>query len=453
MIRSINPTTEKVQKEIQEISKDDITTKISLSHDAFLSWKNVSMSDRAELFLCLGDVLLENKEKYAKTITKEMGKPFSQSLAEIDKCILNCEYYANHSHTLLQPENVKIEKASAHIQFDPLGVIFFVMPWNFPFWQVLRQAVPTMMAGNTVVLKHASNVPLCALLLEQAMKKAGFPKNTFQTLMMSARDSETVLKDFRVKGVSLTGSVGAGSKVASLAGKHIKKSVMELGGSDPFIVLPDAHVKNAARAGAQSRLNCNGQTCISAKRFIVHEDIYEEFLSEHLSAFEEIVVGNPSKEGVTLGPLSSLRAVEDIEKQVKKSVKKGAKIVVGGSRVNRTGYYFEPTILVNVGPGMPAYDDEIFGPVSSIIVVSSESEAVAVANDTVFGLGASIWTKNKERARELASEINAGFVAINDIVKSDSRLPFGGVNHGGFGRELGEYGIKEFTNIKTVVAK
>jgi succinate-semialdehyde dehydrogenase/glutarate-semialdehyde dehydrogenase len=370
--------------------------------------------------------------------------------AEVAKCALAADWYAENAEQMLAERSVASSGQESYVRFQPLGLILAVMPWNFPLWQVFRAAVPALMGGNVMVLKHASNVPQTALAAEEACRAAGFPEGVFKTLLVSPAAVERIIRDRRVVGVTLTGSDAAGAKVGAVAGGEIKKMVLELGGSDPFIVLEDADLEAAARVACRARNQNNGQSCIAAKRFIVEESVADEFEDRLAKAVGALKVGNPMDRGNQVGPLARADLVEDLERQVTDSVRLGARALTGGQRLDGGGYYFQPTVLANVRPGMPAYHEETFGPVASVIRVKDAEDALRVANDTDFGLGSAIWTADVERAKQLAERVEAGLVFINGMVASDARLPFGGVKHSGYGRELGSYGIKEFVNIQTV---
>lgn len=449
-IISHNPATGEILKEFPPLSSDELQQKLLKSRQAYLSWKGLNYSTRAERLRKVAILLKERKTEYAKLISLEMGRPAHIAISEIEKSVWGLEYYAEKAEQFLTPKLIATEASKSYVRFDPLGIILLVMPWNFPFWQVLRQAAPTLMAGNTVVLKHASNVPQCSLAIEQLFLDGGLPPDVFQSLLIDSDQVETVLQDFNVKGVSLTGSEYAGSQVASVAGREIKTSVMELGGNDPTIILADVDLKEACEITSNSRMLNNGQTCNCVKRFLIQEDIYEEFLELQKQKFASMKVGDPLDDATDLGPLASEKSLEEVDRQVRESVSAGAKVVIGGMRMERTGAYYHPTILSDVKPGMPAYYEEIFGPVASVIKFRDYEEAINIANDTRYGLSSSIWTKDIALAETIAPRLNFGSVFINAMVSSDPRLPFGGVNKAGYGRELGEYGIKEFTNIKTV---
>jgi len=380
-----------------------------------------------------------------------MGKIISESRAEVEKCAWLCEHYAENAETLLKPEFIETDASKSYVRYDAVGVIYGIMPWNFPFWQALRAAVPTIMAGNTFVLKHAPNVMGCGLALEKLFVDADFPRNVFTNLIIDIDLSENVIASPYVQGVTLTGSQRAGSAVAAQAGKYLKKTVMELGGSDPYIVLKDAEINNSCKTGVCSRMLNAGQVCISAKRFIVEEEIFDEFVQEQKSLLESMVLGDPINEETEMGPMARPDLLGGIEKQVEESVKLGAKIICGGKRINDK--FYAPTLITNAKKGMPVYDEETFGPVSVVIPAKDAEDAIRIANDTSYGLGASLWTKDLELAEKLAVKIEAGAVFINGMTKSDPRLPFGGIKQSGYGRELGGLGIREFVNAKTVWVK
>lgn len=451
MLKSTNPYSGKQIAVYNEISATQLNTVIKNTHHAFKTWKDESFEKRSELFMKMAATLRKRKEEYSILITSEMGKIISESRAEIEKCAWLCEYYAENAEHLLKQELIKTDALKSFVSYEPVGIIYGIMPWNFPFWQVLRAAVPTIMAGNTFVLKHAPNVIGCGLAIENLFIDAGFAENIFSNLVIDIDLSEKAIANPFVQGVTLTGSQRAGSAVAALAGKHLKKTVMELGGSDPFIVLNDADITNSCKTGVCSRMLNAGQVCISAKRFIVEEEIFDEFVKEQKALLEKMVLGDPMKDNIDMGPMARLDLLEGIEKQVEISIKMGAKVITGGKRINDN--FYAPTLIINVKKGMPIYDEETFGPVSVVIPAKNAEEAIRIANDTNFGLGASLWTQDLELAESLAAKIEAGAVFINGMTKSDPRLPFGGIKQSGYGRELGGLGIKEFVNAKTVWIK
>jgi succinate-semialdehyde dehydrogenase/glutarate-semialdehyde dehydrogenase len=452
-IESINPATEELIKSYEAISDEEVKKIINDVNNDFLDWKNTSFFDRKALMGNASNILRKEKKKYAEILTIEMGKPITEANAEVEKCAWVCEYYAENTEVILQNEIIKTDASESYVQFDPIGIVLAVMPWNFPYWQVFRFAAPALMAGNAGLLKHASNVPMSALAIEEIFHKAGFPQNIFRTLLINSNQVDGVIENPHIKAATLTGSEFAGSKVAEKCGRKLKKSVMELGGSDPFIILEDADLEEAATVAVKARLLNNGQSCIAAKRFIIVEKIYAEFEKLFLEKMSKIKVGDPMNLETDLGPLAREDLLLELHGQVESSVKKGAKLLLGGKRLERKGFFYPATVLADVKKDMPAYEDELFGPVASVIKVKDEEEAINVANDTKFGLGASLWTNDMKKAKELAGQIDSGSIFINGIVKSDPRLPFGGVKLSGFGRELSHYGIKEFVNIKTVWVK
>jgi len=452
-VKSINPATGKEIKSFPEHSLEEIEKIVTKAGEAFKNWRNVAFPERGILMKKAAAILRDKSNIYGRLITQEMGKPLSQAIAEVEKCALVCDYYAENAEKILTREVVSTDASESYMQFEPLGVILAVMPWNYPFWQVFRFAVPALMAGNVALLKHASNVPLAALAIQEIFSQAGFPSGTFTTLLSGPQNIEEIISLPAIKGVTLTGSEAAGRQVAAISGRYLKKILLELGGSDPFIVLPDADLETAARAAIAARLINNGQSCIAAKRFIIVKSVYTDFEQKLVKLMRQVKVGDPLELQTELGPIAREDLRIELERQVKRSCENGAVILCGGQRINGPGFYFQPTVLANVHKGMPAYDEELFGPVAVLIQVEDEEEAVNLANDTAFGLGASIWTSDRERAVILANRIESGMVFINGIVKSDPRLSFGGIKNSGYGRELADYGIKEFVNIKTVWIK
>ena len=451
-IETINPSTGKVIATYNSMTSEEVSQKTKNSRIAFENWRKIDISERCTYMRRLGRVMKKNKEDYAKLITEEMGKPIRQSLAEIDKCAWVCDYYSEHAESFLRDELIPTEFRKSFVSFEPLGVIACIMPWNFPFWQVMRFAVPALTAGNVGILKHSSICMGTALQIEQAFKNAGFPENTFQSIIGDYRAGEALVES-GIDAVSVTGSVNTGRRVAELATKDLKKFVLELGGSDPFIVLEDADLSQTAHMAAQSRLLNNGQSCIAAKRFIVVKDIVEKFTKLFVEETESEVVGEPMDSKTTVGPLVRESQREALAKQVDDAKTKGASILTGGNSIKRDGFFYEPTIVSQVDHGMKIIKEEVFGPAAPIIVVNNEEEAIREANNSEFGLGASIWTNNIERGIRLAREVQSGIVSVNEMVRSDPRLPFGGIKHSGIGRELSEIGIKEFVNVKSVVVK
>ncbi len=452
-MQSINPATEEVIAQYPELNEEELEAKLDVAHRAFSAWKQSNMDFRRERMVELARLLRSNKNELAQIATLEMGKPITQSMAEVEKCAWVCEYYAENAEKMLAHEVMQSSASESYVRFDPIGVILAVMPWNFPYWQVFRFIAPAAMAGNVGVLKHASNVQGCALAMEKLFEKADFPEGVFQNLSIGASKVEHVIRDPRVVAVTLTGSEPAGRKVAAQAGEHLKKVVLELGGSDPFIVLKDADLDLVLKVAPLARLQNAGQSCIAAKRFIVAQEVAEEFVSRLKIEFEKYKVGDPLDEFTQMGPMVNAAGVEEIHRQVEASVALGAQVVTGGKKLEQKGFFYAPTILKNVKKGMPAYHEEFFGPVASVMVFEEEHEAIHMANDVSFGLGSSIFTQDVERAKHMAGKIDAGQVFINGMVTSDPRLPFGGTKNSGYGRELSYYGMKEFVNIKTVWVK
>lgn len=453
MISTYNPATQKKISDYSLLSAEELSQVIDNNHKTYLVWRTLKYTDRGILFKRLAVLLRKRSDELALLITSEMGKIIVESKAEIDKCAWLCEYYADNTEQLLLPEVMTSDATNCYVRFDPLGTVFAIMPWNFPFWQVLRAAVPTMMAGNTFVLKHAPNVFGCAQAIQALFLEAGFPANTFNNLLIPVELSEQVIAHPAICGVTLTGSSRAGRSVAALSGKHLKKCVLELGGSDPYIVLNDADINLACKTSVFSRMLNAGQVCISAKRFIVEEGVYEAFVEQQKILLEQIAVGDPVDSKTGMGPMARIDLLEQLEKQVSDSIAIGAKLVIGGHRIHPNALYFQPTLLTHVTPEMPVWKEETFGPVSVIVPAKNAHEALDIANKTNMGLGASLWTADLNLANEMASQIEAGAIFINGMTKSDPRIPFGGIKQSGFGRELGSYGIKEFLNIKTVWIK
>ncbi len=452
-IETINPTTNKLVKSFEKMRDEQVNEIIISSEKAYQYWRKTTFEHRAKLLKSSANVLRSNSKKYAEIMTLEMGKPISQSIAEIEKCAWVCEYYAENAEQMLSKEMIKTDASESFVQFDPIGIVLAVMPWNYPLWQVFRFAAPALMAGNVALLKHASNVPMSALAIEEIFIETGFPDGIFKTLLIDSSQVESVISNPLIKATTLTGSEPAGMAVASASGKALKKSVMELGGSDPFIVFNDASIDEAVRVGVTARILNNGQSCIAAKRFILLDEIADEFETKFVAKMKLLVVGNPMNSETELGPIAREDLLLELDYQVKTSEKQGAKILCGGKRLEREGAFYPATVLSNVKKGTLAYDEELFGPVAIMIRAKDEADAIHIANDTPFGLGASLWTSNTENAKLIAKEINSGSVFINGLVKSDPRLPFGGTKISGYGRELSHYGIKEFVNIKTVWVK
>ncbi len=445
-LKSINPFTNELIRETPELSLAEAEKILIKSDRAFESWKRTDFRHRGQLMMNVARNLRKNADSHARLISSEMGKPIGESLAEVEKCAWVCEHYAVNAEEFLKPEIIKSDADSSYITYEPLGTILGIMPWNFPFWQVFRFAIPTLMAGNTVVLKHASNVQMCAHEIGNIIDISGFPSSTFSNLAVGSAQMEKIIGNEIVKAVSLTGSEAAGRKVAESAGRLLKKCVLELGGSNAFIILEDADIRKAVETGIQARFQNAGQSCIAAKRFIVHRKISEEFVSLFREAIASIRYGDPLDETVRTGPLSSIGQAEAVEDQVRRSVEMGAKVAFGGKR-NKA--MFSPALVLDVIPGMPLFDEEVFGPVAPVTIADTIEEAVNLAGKTTFGLGVSLFTNDLEKAQELAREFHDGSVFINGLVKSDPRLPFGGTRNSGYGRELSSHGIKEFVNVKT----
>jgi succinate-semialdehyde dehydrogenase/glutarate-semialdehyde dehydrogenase len=451
VLRSIDPATGRELATFPELDEAGIESAIERAWSTRHAWRDAGVELRASILRSVAGVLRADKQRYAALLTSEMGKPIVEAEAEVEKCAWTAGWIADNAARLLADEPTESTATESYVRFQPLGVVLAVMPWNFPFWQAFRAGLPALAAGNVMMLKHSSNVPQSALAIEEVFREAGVPEGVFQTLMIGSGPVERIVSDRRVAGVTLTGSELAGSMVAAAAGKALKKSVLELGGSDPFIVLRDADIAAAATVACRARNQNNGQSCIAAKRFIVEEAVADEFEDRLAKAVGALKVGNPMDRGNQVGPLARADLIDELERQVAESVRLGAHTLTGGKRVsNGGGYYFQPTVLANVRPGMPAYHEETFGPVAAVIRVEDAEDAVRVANDTDFGLGSVIWTANVARAKKLAERVEAGLVFVNGMVASDARLPFGGVKRSGFGRELGSYGIKEFVNIQTV---
>ena len=449
-ITTINPTTGEALKKFDELNTQQLETKLELAANTFRSYRHTTFADRAPLMTRAAKILEKEKNELGRLMTIEMGKPLKAAIAEAEKCALVCRYYAENAERHLADIVVETNAKRSYVRFQPLGPVLAVMPWNFPFWQVFRFAAPALMAGNVGLLKHASNVPQCALAIEEIFRRSGFPEGAFQTLLIGSDKVESVLKDARVVAATLTGSEPAGRSVASIAGKEIKKTVLELGGSDPFIVMPSANLAEAVTTAVKARTINNGQSCIAAKRFIVDAAIYNDFERGFVDEMGALVVGDPLEEKTDIGPLATAQILDDLDEQVKKAVASGARILTGGKRLDRPGNFYEPTVLAGLDRSAPISCEEIFGPVAMLFRVKNIDEAIRLANATPFGLGAAAWTNDAGEQRRFIEELEAGSVFINGMVASDPRLPFGGVKHSGYGRELAEFGIREFVNIKTV---
>jgi len=447
---SINPATEKEIASYERISPKTAKDKVAKANEAHQSWKKTTFEERSKLMNNLADIFEEKKEEYAQLATQEMGKIINQSISEIEKCAKICRYYADNIEELLADEIIKTEAKKSYITYQPLGVVLAVMPWNFPFFQVIRFAAPAVMTGNTGVLKHASNVQGCAFALEDAFKKAGFPEGVFTNLNIDSDTIQAIIEDKNIIGVTLTGSEPAGRSVAKIAGENLKKTVLELGGSDAYIVLEDADLEKATDLATFGRLQNNGQTCIAAKRFIVLEDIYDDFLKMFTKKMAAAKMGEPTNEDSYYGPLARVDLRNELHKQVEKTIEQGGKLILGGKIPDQKGAYYPATILANLKPGMTAFDEELFGPVASVIKAKDENEAIELANNSTFGLGSGVLTGNSERGEKIALQLEAGNSFVNKLVASDPRLPFGGIKNSGYGRELYDFGVKEFVNTKTI---
>ncbi len=449
-IRSVNPTTEEELARFEEHMPADVERTLARAWEARAGWRQTPVGSRAARFAELAAYLRHDRPRLAGLLTAEMGRPIVEAEAEVEKCAWTAEWFAEHAEAMLAPRPVESSATESLVRFQPLGVILAVMPWNFPLWQVFRAAIPAVIGGNVMVLKHASNVPQTALEAERAFRNAGFPDGVFQTLLIGSGAVEGIIRDPRVAGVTLTGSDAAGARVAEVAGAAIKKTVLELGGSDPSIVPEDADVPAAATVACRARNQNNGQSCIAAKRFIVADPVADEFERRFGEAVAGLRVSDPMERETNVGPLARGDLVTELERQVRESVAMGATATVGGGRIDGAGYYFQPTVLTGVTREMPVFREETFGPVAAVIRVRDETEAIAVANDSGFGLGSAVWTGDPERGKRLAARIEAGAVFVNGMVASDARLPFGGVKRSGYGRELSEFGLLEFQNVQTV---
>lgn len=449
-MNSINPGNGKLLNNFTEHTNNEVVEIVEAVQSDWKNWKGTSFAQRKKLMQKAANILRENRHEYAKTMTLEMGKPITESLAEVEKSAWVCDYYAEEAENILADEFILSDASKSFVSFEPIGIVLAVMPWNFPFWQVFRFAAPALMAGNAAVLKHASNVQGCAAAIESIFRLADFPLNLFRNLVIKSNQVEAVIKNPNIKASTITGSEFAGSRVAMASGKEIKKSVLELGGADAFIVLKDANLKKAANIAVQARMLNNGQSCIAAKRFIIHKNILEEFILLINKELDTLKIGNPLDQNVQVGPLARADLREEIHAQVEETLKQGATLIRGGKFREGEGYFYEPTIISNLKPAMKLYYEESFGPVFSIFTFDTDEEAIQIANDSEFGLGGSLWTTDLEKGEKLARQIESGGIFINGMTKSDPRLPFGGIKKSGFGRELSHYGIKEFVNIKTI---
>jgi succinate-semialdehyde dehydrogenase / glutarate-semialdehyde dehydrogenase len=449
-VTSINPTTGETLETFTETTPAALDRILDDAVAAYQGWRRCAYAQRAKPMREAARILRERKSSYARTMALEMGKPLKQGEAEAEKCAWVCDYYAEQAEALLADEPRATDASRSYVRFDPIGPVLAIMPWNFPFWQVFRFAAPALMAGNAGILKHAPNVTRCALEIEEIFRDAGLPEGLFRTVILQNEAVAAVIADERIRAVTLTGSDRAGSEVAAQAGRHLKKTVLELGGSDPFIVLPDADVETAAQTAAEARLINSGQSCIAAKRFIVVASVADRFLERFVSAMGSRRMGDPLNPETQIGPQARLDLRTNLHRQVQESVRRGAQLLLGGTLPDGPGFFYPPTVLAAVDQGMPAFDEEVFGPAAAVISVKDEAQAVTVANASRYGLGASVWTQDRARGERVARELEVGSVFVNGLVKSDPRLPFGGVKRSGYGRELSEYGLKEFVNVKTV---
>jgi succinate-semialdehyde dehydrogenase / glutarate-semialdehyde dehydrogenase len=449
-IATINPTTGKTVRTFEPFSAARVSECLDRASAAYRDHRRTTFSARAQWMLKAAAILDAESRDLGRLMTVEMGKPIAAGIAEAQKCATACRYYAENAERFLADQPVKMEGGKSWVAFQPIGVVLAIMPWNFPFWQVFRFAAPSLMAGNVGVLKHASNVPQCALAIEDVFRRAGFADGVFQTLLIGSDMIDGIIADNRIAAVTLTGSEGAGRSVATAAGRNLKKAVVELGGSDPFVVMPSADMDQAVSTAVTARMLNNGQSCIAAKRFIIHEKIYDEFLKRFVAVVSAIRVGDPMDEKTQLGPLATGSIRDQLDAQVKASVAAGARLVTGGKKLDREGFFYAPTVLTDIPPQAPAAREELFGPVASVFKAKDLTDAIRIANGTTFGLGASAWTRDAAERDRLIVDIESGLLFINGMVVSDPRLPFGGVKNSGFGRELGEFGIREFVNIKSV---
>ena len=449
-IASVNPATGETVETFAALSATELDARIAAASDAFATCRRTTFSERARWMHRAAEILEAEKSALAALMTREMGKTLVSAVAEAEKCASACRFYAENAERILGDESVVVEKGSATVVFQPLGVILAVMPWNFPFWQAIRFAAPALMAGNVALLKHASNVPRCALEIERIFRQAGFTEGAFQTLLVGSDAVESIIGDGRIAAVTLTGSSGAGRAVAAAAGKNLKKCVLELGGSDPFIVMPSADTERAVATAVTARMINNGQSCIAAKRFIVHTDVYDGFLAAFTERIAALKVGDPMDAATDIGPLATGQIVDELESQVRRTMELGGRCLVGGKRIPGAGNYFQPTVLADVPRASPAAAEELFGPVATVFRAASLENAIEIGNDTPYGLGGSAWTSDEGEKNAFIRDMQCGFVAINGMVASDPRLPFGGTKESGYGRELGEFGIREFVNVKTV---
>jgi succinate-semialdehyde dehydrogenase/glutarate-semialdehyde dehydrogenase len=452
-IASINPATGECLREFTPISASELEQKIHAAHRTFGHHRRTSLRDRSDLMLNVAEILDRDKKRLATVITSEMGKTLSSAIAEVEKCSWGCRYYAENAAAHLADQSVSSAASRSYVRFQPLGPVLAVMPWNFPFWQVFRFAAPAIMAGNVGLLKHASNVPQCAIEIEKIFLEAGFPNGVFQSLLAESQQVEAILKDDRVAAATLTGSEPAGRAVASVAGEQIKKTVLELGGSDPFIVMPSADLDKAVETAVKARIVNNGQSCIAAKRFIVAASIYDRFEDAFATAMRSLQVGDPMLDATQVGPLATQKIRDDLHNQVRRALDTGARVLTGGQKPRGRGYFYPPTVLAGVARGSDVFYEELFGPVAMLFAVETPTQAIELANDSPFGLASSVWSSDEQEILQFVETLETGQVFINEMVASDPRLPFGGVKRSGYGRELGDFGIREFVNIKTVWQK
>jgi succinate-semialdehyde dehydrogenase / glutarate-semialdehyde dehydrogenase len=449
-LASISPLTGEILREFGQHSDEQVDKKLQLAKETFTTFRNLGFPKRAQMMLRAAEILEREKNSLGRLMTQEMGKTLVSAVQEAEKCAFGCRFYAENAERFLAEEEARSNATRTSVRYQPLGVVLAVMPWNFPFWQVFRFAAPALMAGNIGLLKHASNVPQCALAIEDLFRRSGFPEGAFQTLLIDSKRVNPLIADPRIAAITLTGSVGAGSSVAEAAGKAIKKTVLELGGSDPFIVMPSANLDRAVKTAVQARMINNGQSCIAAKRFIVDRRIADQFERKFVEQVKSLKLGDPMDPSTDLGPLATADGLRLLEQQVRKTIEMGARVLTGGKRLDRKGNFFEPTVLTDIPSGSPAEEDEMFGPVASLFRADGMRDALRIANDSNFGLGASAWTNDEGEREMFVRDIQSGLAFINAIVASDPRIPFGGVKHSGYGRELSFHGIREFVNVKTV---
>jgi succinate-semialdehyde dehydrogenase/glutarate-semialdehyde dehydrogenase len=449
-LASMSPLTGELLREFEQHSDEEVAKKLQLAVETFATFRNLGFAKRGQMMLRAAEILEREKNALGRLMTLEMGKTLVSAVQEAEKCAFGCRFYAESAERFLAPEEAKSNAARSFVRYQPLGAILAVMPWNFPFWQVFRFAAPALMAGNVALLKHASNVPQCALAIEDVFRRAGFPEGAFQTLLIDSKRVTPLISDHRIAAITLTGSVGAGSSVAEAAGKAIKKTVLELGGSDPFIVMPSADFDRAVETAVQARVINNGQSCIAAKRFIVDRRIADRFEQKFAERVKSLKLGDPMDPATDVGPLATADGLHSLEQQVRTTIEMGARVLAGGKRADRKGNFYEPTVLADIPPGSPAADDEMFGPVASLFRADDMTDAIGIANNSKFGLGASAWTNDEAEREMFIQEIQSGLAFINGMVASDPRIPFGGVKQSGYGRELSYNGIREFVNVKTV---